>query len=556
MEKFDYIIIGCGAAGAILANRLSESLGNSSICVLEAGPAAANLYSRIPAAFSKNLQNKKMMWQFNSAPTEQLKGRSVYLPQGKTLGGSTSINGLVYNRGLASDYDHWQSLGNEGWGYQDVLPYFRRSENRVARLTRPDDYTEQQNGSSNADESSVNSQYRGSLGPLNVSDPDVLHPVCDAFIDTLAGLGLPTHNDYNGASQRGAGYFQRTVFKGKRVSTATAFLEPVKQNTNLHIQSGVQVSRILFENKRAIGVETVDGRVLHASREVICSAGTVNSTRIMQLSGVGPGALLQKYGIPVVHDLAGVGENFQDHYFLRVAARLKVGTPSLNLQSRGIDLIKQVLRWQFGKPSILSYSPSIAYAFLNSADLNDAAPDLQFVFTPGSYRPGKVYVLDKFAAATCGFTQQRPESRGYVRITGNNPNDAPEVQPNYLDHELDREVVVRGLKLCRQFLQSGSLGDLFEDEEVPGASVQTDEELLDFARETGNTGYHLCGTCLMGPQSDPMAVVGADLKVHGVEGLRVIDASVMPQVTSSNTCAASMMIGEKGSDLIIADADV
>ncbi len=550
MGKFDYIIIGSGAAGAILARRLSESLGNCSICVLEAGPAVTNLYSKIPAAFSKNLQNKNLMWQFKSQPTEQLGGRSVYLPQGRSLGGSTSINGLVYNRGLASDYDHWQSLGNEGWGYQDVLPYFRRSENRVARITKPDS----DSGGQSSNDEAATSQYRGNLGPLNVSDPDVLHPVCDAFIDTVSGHGLPAHNDYNGASQRGTGYYQRTIFKGHRVSTATAFLAPAKNHANLTIQSGVQVSKILFENKRAVGVETTDGRILHASREVVCSAGTVNSTRLLQLSGIGPGALLQQFGIPVIHDAPGVGENFQDHYFVRVAARLKPGTPSLNLQSRGLGLINQVIRWQLRKPSILSYSPSIAYAFVNSTDLSNAKPDLQFVFTPGSYKPGEVYVLDKFAAATCGFTQQRPESTGYIRITGTDPNDEPEVQPNYLEHEVDRETVVRGLKLCRQFLQSGSLGELFDAEEAPGSQIRTDDELLDFARETGNTGYHLCGTCTMGPESNPMSVVGADLKVHGVQGLRVIDASVMPRVTSSNTCAASMMIGEKGADLIIAEA--
>lgn len=550
MQNFDYIIVGSGAAGSILANRLSSSLEKCSICVLEAGPSGDNLYSRIPAAFSKNLRNEKLMWQFNSAPSDQLGGRSVYLPQGKLLGGSTSINGLVYNRGLAADYDHWESLGNPGWGYRDVLPFFRRSENRVATLTQPDGGGTATHESDN----SAGSQYRGNLGPLNVSDPDRLDPVCDAFIDTVAEHGLPAHNDYNGASQRGVGYFQRTIFKGKRVSTARAFLDPAKDNPNLHVETSAQVARVLFEQKRAVGVELVDGRTFKANREVILSAGTVNTAKILQLSGVGPGALLQQFNIPLVHELKGVGENFQDHYFVRVAARLKPGTPSLNLESRGLKLVREVLRWGLGKPSILAYSPSIAYAFLNSADAADSTPDLQFVFTPGSYQPGKVYVLDKFEAATCGFTQQRPESIGYVRITGSSPHDIPEVQPNYLDHETDRLVTLRGMKWCRQFLQSGSLGELFEREEVPGPQVQTDDELMDYARETGNTGYHLVGTCTMGPEQNPMAVVSPELKVHGVEGLRVIDASVMPRVTSSNTNAASMMIGEKGADLVLSSA--
>ena len=546
MQNFDYIIIGSGAAGAIVANRLASSSENHSICLLEAGPAGNNLYSKIPAAFSKNLQNDKLMWRFRTAPTKQLDGRSVYIPQGKLLGGSTSINGLIYNRGQSADFDHWHSLGNEGWSYQDVLPFFRRSENRLASIAATDgaDRTDLSNGG-------TDSQYRGNLGPLQVTDPNRLDPVCDAFIETLAERGLPTHNDYNGASQRGTGYFQRTIYKGRRVTTAGAFIDPVRSNPNLQIQTGVQVAKILFKQKRAYAVETVDGRVLEAKREIILSAGTVNSAKILQLSGVGPAALLQEFNIPVIHNLEGVGENFQDHYFVRVSARLKPDSPSLNLQSRGLSLVREVLRWSIGKPSILGLSPSIAYAFLNSADLDDPIPDLQFVFTPGSYQEGKVYVLDKFAAATCGFTQQRPESVGYVRITGNSPHDAPELQPNYLDHEVDRLAALRGIKLSREFLRSGALAKHYEQEEVPGSQLQTDDVLLDFARKTGNTGYHLVGTCTMGPETNPLSVVGSDLKVHGVDGLRVVDASVMPRVTSSNTCAATMIIGEKGADMII-----
>jgi len=253
----------------------------------------------------------------------------------------------------------------------------------------------------------------------------------------------------------------------------------------------------------------------------------------------------------VVNELPGVGENFQDHYFVRLAAKLQPGSPSLNLESRGLKLLREIWRWQFKKPSILGYSPSISYAFLNSTDLNDPTPDLQFVFTPGSYQPGKVYVLDNFPAATCGFTQQRPYSRGFVRIASNDPHAAPELQPNYLQHEIDQQVTLRGIKLSRQFLQSAPLSEHFLEEQVPGMQIQTDDELLDFAKATGNTGYHLVGTCTMGPASNKMAVVAPDLKVHGVDGLRVIDASVMPTVTSSNTCAASMMIGEKGAELIL-----
>lgn len=546
MQNFDYIIIGSGAAGGIVANRLVSSSKSHTICLLEAGPVGNNLYSKIPAAFSKNLQNNQLMWRFRTAPTEQLDGRSVYIPQGKLLGGSTSINGLIYNRGQSADFDHWHSLGNEGWSYKEVLPYFRRTEKRLASISTS-------NGIDKIDISSeaADSQYRGGLGPVHVTDPDRLDPVCDAFIETLAAQGLPAHNDYNGASQRGVGYYQRTIYKGRRVTTASAFIAPVRSNPNLHIQTNTQVAKILFKRKRAYAVETLDGRVLQAKREIILSAGTVNSAKILQLSGVGPGSLLQKFDIPVIQDLEGVGENFQDHYFIRLAARLKPDSPSLNLQSRGLSLAKEVLRWSMGRPSILGLSPSIAYAFLNSNNLDDSVPDLQFVFTPGSYQQGKVYVLDKFTAATCGFTQQRPESVGYVRITGNSPHDTPELQPNYLDHEIDRLAALRGMKLSREFLRSGALAKHYEREEVPGTQLQTDDELLDFARKTGNTGYHLVGTCMMGPKKNPLSVVGSDLKVHGVDGLRVVDASIMPRVTSSNTCAATMMIGEKGAEMIL-----
>ncbi len=544
MDNPDYIVIGSGASGSIVASRLasSESGQSASVLLIEAGPARDNIYSRIPAAFSKNLQNPDLMWQYQTSPADALDGRSVYIPQGKLLGGSTAINGLVYNRGQAADFNYWESLGNSGWGYRDVLPYFRRSESRVATLTSNEEGTEQ------------HSQFRGAHGPVHISDPDRLDPICDAFINAVGAYGLPMHNDYNGAVQRGTGYYQRFIQSGRRVTAAGAFLDNGKSNANLQIMAGVQVARILFKGNRATGVETLDRQSLFANREVIVCAGTVNSATLLQRSGVGAPDLLSKFDIPIVHALPGVGKNFQDHYFVRLSARLDDNAPSLNKLSRGPHLLREILRWYRGKPSILAYSPSIAYAFLNSADIADATPDMQFVFTPGSYQAGKVYVLDRFAAATCGFTQQRPLSTGYVHISSRDPQDSPVVQPNYMQHEEDRETVLRGMKLCRQFLRSPPLSDYFKQEEVPGDDCQSDDELLDYAKRTGNTGYHLTGTCTMGPSSNPMAVVGPDLKVHGLQALRVIDASVMPRVTSSNTCAASMMIGEKGADLVQSDA--
>ncbi len=535
-DNCDFVVIGSGAAGSVVASRLAAS-GKHSVCVLEAGDDRRRPLVSIPAGFVKNLHKPEMMWQFGSVAGANTANRSVYLPQGKLVGGSTSINGLIYNRGQADDYDHWASLGNPGWAYNDILPYFRRSETRLA----------------------PESQYRGSHGPIKISDPDQSHFLCDAFIDCVSKhTGAPQHNDYNGATQRGTGYYQRFIHGRFRESAATAFLKPVQGNRNVEVRSNSLVTRIQVEQGRATGVEYLRNGIsekVSARCEVIVCAGTVNSARLLQLSGIGRSEYLQSLGVVPVHNLPGVGENLQDHYFVRLAARLKPGTDTLNRQSKGWRLGREVLRWLAGKPSILTWSPSIAYAFLNSADETNAGlqPDLQFVFSHGSYRPGKVYELDDFPAVTCGFTQQRPESTGYSRITSADPHELPEVQPNYLVAELDQQVAIKGIRMARRFLQSEQFGQWFEREETPGQQVQTDDEMLSYARSTGNTGYHLVGTCRMGPRHDPGSVVGADLKLHGLQGLRVIDASVMPRVTSSNTCAPTIMIAEKGVEMVLAE---
>ena len=531
-ETFDYLIVGGGAAGSVLADRLSAD-GRATVCVLEAGPKDTNPFIRMPAGYTKMLNDPAMMWQFHSEPAEGSAGRAVYLPQGRVVGGSTSINGLVYNRGQAGDCDRWAAQGNTGWGYEDVLPYYRRSETRQAG----------------------DPAYRGQDGPLRISDIEAPHPVCDAFIQSVASHGVPADNDYNGASQRGVGYYQRFIDRTRRITAATAFLNPALRRANLSLRTGQRVLRLVLEGRKVVGVQLTDAnrpgptQVLKARREVIVCAGTVNSTRLLQVSGIGPAAVLQQAGVPVLHDLPGVGENFQDHYFVRVGSRLQPGTPSLNQQARGWRLAVQVMRWALRQPSILSLSPSVAYAFVNSSDLS-ANPDLQFVFTPGSYKPGQVYVLDNFPGATCGFTQQRPESIGHIRIRSADPMVDPLIQPNYLQADEDRAVAVRGIRLARRFLQAEPLAGMLAEELTPGLQADSDEELLTFARETGNTGYHLVGTCMMGPASNPRAVVGPDLKVHGLDGVRVIDASVMPFVPSSNTCATTLMIAEKGADLV------
>jgi choline dehydrogenase len=532
-DTYDYVVVGSGAAGSVVATRLAES-GRYSVCVVEAGGDDRRPFVTIPAGFVKNLNNPGIMWQFGSVAGSNTGGRSVYLPQGKLVGGSTSINGMIYNRGQSGDFDHWASLGNDGWSYQDVLPYFRKSETRLAS----------------------ESQYRGSLGPLKISDPDQAHPLCDAFIDAVANAtGAPKHNDYNAESQRGTGYYQRFISEGSRQTTAREFLLPQVRSGKVDLRTNSPVSKLLFEAGNITGVEISRGggaqpQAIRANREVVLCAGTINSSRLLQCSGIGDEQWLREVGIPVLHHLPGVGKNLQDHYFVRLAARVSSDMITLNQQAKGWRLAREVYRWCVKKPSILSWTPSIAYAFLSS-DGSDSNPDLQFVFSHGSYRPGKVYELDQFPAVTCGFTQQRPESRGYTRVVSANPEDTPEVQPNYLVDAHDCEVVVRGLKMARQYLQSPQLAKWYQNEEVPGADVSSDDEMLDYARQTGNTGYHLVGSCTMGPRSNPMAVVDPSLKVHGVAGLRVVDASVMPTVTSSNTCAASIMIGEKGADLIL-----
>jgi len=534
-STFDYIVVGSGAAGSVLADRLTAD-GKYTVCILEAGPSDHNPFIRIPAGYVKNLNNPELTWQYRSQPSPGTAGRSIYIPQGKVLGGSTSVNGLVYNRGQPEDFDHWATLGAQGWTYNDVLPYFKRSERRIP--PDPDNY------------------YRGDSGPLDISDIGKRNIICDAFIDSVASFGVPKNNDYNGKTQTGVGYNQRFIdAKQRRVTAAGAFLKPAMKRPNLTVVTEANVTKIIVEGKRASGVSYLlknSGSLItvNARKEVILSAGTVNSTRILQLSGIGNAEHLKPLGIIPIHHLPGVGENFQDHYFIRYSARIKSGVGSLNQQAQGWRLLGEISKWLFGKPSALSISPSVAYAFLNSEDIQ-ARSDLQFIFAHGTYKPGKVYELDSFAGATCGFTQQRPLSRGHIRIKSSDPFTAPEIQPNYLQHETDQAVTLRGMKLTRQILHADALKHLFEEEVVPGKQIHTDAELMDFARLAGNTGYHLCGTNKMGPSNDPMAVVGPDLRVLGLDGLRVIDASIMPTVTSANTCAATYMIAEKGADMVL-----
>ncbi len=532
LESFDYVIVGAGAAGSVLANRLTENAGVS-VCVLEAGPPDRNPFIHIPAGFIKTLSNPAVTWQFKTEPTENTGGRPIATTQGRTLGGSSSINGLIYNRGQPADLDNWAQRGNRGWGYADALPYYKRSERRIGI----------------ADDA-----VRGRDQGIPVTDMDWISPLSEAFIAGAVGMGIPRNPDYNSGDQAGVGYYQRAIERGWRVSAATAFLKPAMSRRNLEVRTNARASAILFEGRRAVGVHYIASRggarrEVRARREVILCGGTVNTARLLQVSGIGPSGLLGTLGVPVVHALAGVGENFRDHYAVRAVARARPGVQTLNELSRGPRLAMQVSRWMMKRPSILATSPSHVHVFWQSFAGLDA-PDMQCVFTPGSYAAGKVYVLDDYPGMTAGGWQHRPESTGHVRARSTDVFEDPVINPNYLADPMDRRVMLAALRLVRKLLATPEMAPFVERETLPGPQAQTDDELLDFARRNGSTCYHLIGTARMGPATDPGAVVDDQLRVHGMEGLRVADASIMPSMPSANTYATTLMIAEKASDMI------
>jgi choline dehydrogenase len=532
-EAFDYVIVGAGAAGSIIANRLSAD-PNITVCLVEAGPPDWHPFLHIPSGFIKVLFNPAFTWQFSSEPTSNTAGRRIPIPQGRTLGGSTSINGLAYNRGLPSDYDGWEQAGNRGWNYAAVLPYFKRSENRIG---------------------AGDDKFRGRKGELTVSNLEWIHPICEAFLKGATELGMPRNPDYNGAYQEGVGYYQRTIKGRWRMSTARAFLRPVKSRKNLTIRTNVQTMAILLEGKRATGVRYVRHRNMEqprevlARREVIVCCGAINTPKLLQLSGIGPSALLKSLGIPVRHELPGVGENLHDHYSVRIVAKVK-NSATMNQLATGLGLAGQITRWLFGRPNILAVSPSLAHWFWKS-DPSLSGPDLQGVFSPASYKEGYIGMLDNYPGMTIGVWQHRPQSAGFVRIQSANPLQDPVVQPNYLEDPRDQKALLAGMRQARKLLQTPALSKYFMSEVLPGPDVTSDEGLLNFARRYGVSSYHVMGTAKMGPASDPMAVVDNQLRVHGLQGLRVADSSVMPSMPSANTCAATMMIAEKASDMIL-----
>jgi choline dehydrogenase len=534
MELFDYVVIGAGSAGCIVAYRLAEA--GHSVCVIEAGPSDNNPYIRLPAGFMKTSTDPSVTWRFAHEGTPNTYGRTIPFIQGKTLGGSSAVNGMVYNRGQASDFDNWAKLGNEGWDYPSVLPYFRKTEHYM-------------DGGEDA--------FRGREGRIPITVLRRQDAVCDSFIHGAVETGIPLNDDYNGRTQSGVGYAQANIYKDKRWSTAHSYLHPARRRFGVRVVTNALAHRIVFEGKRATGVDYSIGdnpavKTVQAKFSVIISAGTVNTTKLLQLSGIGPSTLLRDHGIPVIADLPGLGENLSDHYAARLVAHVHDGVDTINQRARGLPLVGEVAKWMVGGNSILSMSVMSVYAFwkLNPKSVEN---DYLVTFTPASLKGGASRVLDDVPGISSGGYRLRPASRGYIRIRSRDLRDSPIVQPNYLDAESDRTILIAALKRSHAILHSVAMRHIVKKISFPKDGPLTDDEWLDFIRRYGMTTYHLVGTCKMGPESDPLAVVDPRLRVRGVAGLRIIDASVMPTTPSGNTNAATMMIAEKGADFILAD---
>ena len=528
-EIYDYIVIGAGSAGCPVANRLSENPKNR-VLLLEAGPKDRNVWIHIPIGYYRTMTSP-LSWGYETDADEGIANRSLIWPRGKVLGGSSSINGLVYVRGQKEDYDHWGQLGNDGWRYDDVLPFFMKSEDQIR-------------GADN---------YHGAGGPLKVSDIRDKRQVCDAFIEAAQETGIPRNDDFNGADQEGVGNFQITSQNGRRCSSATGYLKPIMKRPNLLVETEAMVLKILFDGKRASGIRYhKNGREenVKASGEIVLAGGAINSPQLLQLSGIGPGEHLQGLGIDIVHDSPQVGANLQDHYQSRVLLELNRPISINDDVNNPARLMWTGLRYALFRRGPMTISAGHVGVFTKVLP-ESKTPDVQVHFIPFSATKlgGELHPYSGVTASVC---QLRPQSRGEVMIRSSDPLKHPRITPNYLSTDYDRRLMIEGLKMVRRITQAPAFARYVKIEREPGAEHVTDEALLAHARETGNTIFHPTSTCRMG--SDPKAVVDARLRVHGIEGLRVADCSIMPTVVSGNTNAAAIMIGEKCAHMMLQDS--
>ena len=526
-ESYDFIVIGAGSAGAVVAARLSEA-SRYRVLLLEAGPPDRNVWIHIPIGYAKTFLDPKVNWKYETDPEPNLNQRRIYWPRGKTLGGSSSINGMIYIRGVASDYDYWRQLGNRGWSYEDVLPYFKKAQGQVR----------------GADD------FHGADGPLGVAETAWRNELSEAYIAGAMELGLPRNDDFNGARQEGTGYYQQTHRGGRRASTARVYLRPARRRPNLRIATNALASRLLLDGKRAVGVEYEENgvpRTARAGREIILCGGSINSPQLLQLSGIGPAAVLQAAGVEVRHELKGVGENLHDH--LAVRSMYRSGHVSLTMNDAlgtWWGKLRAGLEYALFRSGPLVIGAGVAGVFARTRpELED--PDIQLHYIPFTTdRMGTG--LHEHPGFMVAMNMSRPQSRGRLRIKSSSPREHPSILANYLAEEIDRQTTIAGIRFVRRISQTKAVSPYVVDEMAPGLKYQSDDELLDYARNFGTSIYHPVGSCKMG--NDPMAVVDDELKVHGLAGLRVADASVMPQVVSGNTNATCIVIGEKCADFL------
>lgn len=529
-DQFDFIIVGGGTAGCVLADRLSEN-GRYTVLMLEAGGRDQGFWISIPAGFSKLLTGSRFNWRFETEPEGETHHRRIVVPRGKGLGGSSLINGMIFVRGQKEDYDGWAQAGARGWSFDDVLPYFKKLESF------------EEGGSA----------LRGGDGPMAVERVKLRPELAQAFIKAGTQAGFPYNPDYNGGSQEGFGYYQVTQKKGRRWSAADAYLRRAERRPNLSIRINAHVTRLILDGRTIMGVEyeqTGQTQTVYATREVIMAAGAVQTPQILELSGIGDPALLSSLGVEPRHALKGVGHNYRDHFCTRMNWRVKKPV-TLNETAQGWRLTAAIAQYAMTRTGILTLGTGLAHGFVKTRP-ELATPDVQFFFMHASYANAADRKLDHEPGMTIGVTQLRPESQGSIHIKSPNPYEAPSIRPHFLSVPSDAETLIAGMKIARHVIAQPAMDPYRAYEMNPGDAVQTDAQWLDFARINGQTIYHPVGTCAMG--MGPHAVVDPQLKVHGLNGLRIVDASVMPTMVSANTEAAVLMIAEKGADLILQSA--